>query len=114
MIGTRSFRRAFDNVFAAEGIEILRPPYRTPTANAFAERWVRSVREECLDKLISVNQAHLQRVLTEYVAYFNQARPHQGIEQRCPLPIERGRQIGAVQRRDVLGGIIHDYDRAAA
>lgn len=108
------FPVSFDNVFAAEGIEILRTPYRTPTANAFAERWVRSVREEVLDKLLIVNQAHLHRVMTEYTNYFNRARPHQGIEQRCPIPIERGRRVGAVQRRDVLGGIIHDYDRDAA
>jgi putative transposase len=108
------FPPSFDNVFATEGIEILRTPYRTPTANAFAERWVRSVREEILDKLLIVNQAHLQRVMTEYTDYFNRARPHQGIEQRCPIPIERGRRAGAVKRRDVLGGIIHDYDRDAA
>ncbi len=108
------FTAKFDAVFVAEGIEILRTPYRTPTANAFAERWVRSVREECLDKLLIVNEAHLHRVLREYVRYFNQARPHQGIEQRCPIRIERGRRHGAVERRDVLGGIIHDYDRAAA
>ena len=108
------FPTSFDTVFAAEGIEILRTPYRTPTANAWAERWVRSVREECLDRLLIVNQAHLHRVLTDYVGYFNQRRPHQGIEQRCPIPIERGRREGAVQRQDVLGGIIHDYDRAAA
>ncbi len=108
------FPRSFDSVLASEGIEILRTPYRTPVANAFAERWVRSVREEVLDKLLIMNQAHLQRVLTEYVAYFNQARPHQGIEQRCPIPIERGKRSGAVKRRDVLGGIIHNYYRDAA
>lgn len=108
------FPRSFDRVFAAEGVEILRTPYRAPTANAYAERWVRSVREEALDKLLIVSQAHLQRVLTEYVGYFNQARPHQGIEQRCPIPIERGKHSGPVQRREVLGGIIHSYDRDAA
>ncbi len=107
------FPPSLEIVFDVEGIEILRTPYRTPTANAFAERWVRSVREEVLDKLLIVNQAHLQRVLTEYVGYFNRARPHQGIEQRCPIPIERGRQKGDLERRDVLGGIIHDYERAA-
>jgi hypothetical protein len=107
------FPTSFDSVFAAEGIEILRTPYRTPTANAFAERWVRSVREEALDKLLIINQAHLHRILPEYTGYFNRARPHQSIEQRCPRPIERGRQVDTVKRRDVLGGIIHDYDRAA-
>jgi len=108
------FPARFDGVFATEGIEILRTPYRTPITNAFAERWVRSVREEVLDKLLIINQAHLPRVLTEYVAYFNQARPHQGIKQRRPIPIERGEQSGALKRRDVLGGIIHNYDRDAA
>lgn len=108
------FPQSFDTVFASEGIEILRTPYRTPVANSFAERWVRSVREEVLDKLLILNQAHLQRVLTEYIAYFNQSRPHQGIEQRCSIPIERGLRNGAVKRRDVLGGIIHNYDRDAA
>lgn len=108
------FPQSFDAVFASEGIEILRTPCRTPVANSFAERWVRSIREEVLDKLLILNQAHLQRVLTEYIAYFNQSRPHQGIEQRCPIPIERGLRNGAVKRRDVLGGIIYNYDRDAA
>ena len=107
------FPPSFDRVFAAEGIAIWRTPYRTPTAHAFAARWGRSVREEVLDKLLIVNQGHLHRVLSEYVTYFNRARPHQGSEQRCPIAIERGRQDGAVKRREVLGGIIHDYDRAA-
>ncbi len=108
------FPTSFDRVFATEDIKILRTPYRTPTANAFAERWVRSVREEVLDKLLTLNEAHLYQVLTEYVAYFNQARPHQGIEQRCPIPIEQVRRNGAVKCRNVLGGIIHDYQREAA
>jgi putative transposase len=67
-----------------------------------------------LDKVLSVNQAHLHRVLTEYSSYFNKAGPHQGIEQRCPIPIESRRRRGAVKRRDELGGIIHDYYRAVA
>ena len=79
------FRAAFDTVFAAEGIEIIRTPYRAPQANAFAERWVRSVREECLDHLLIVGEAHLRRVLGEYGAYYNHARPHQGIDQQCPV-----------------------------
>jgi putative transposase len=108
------FPPGFERVFAAEGVEIVRTPDRTPTAKAFAERWVRSVREEALDRLLIVTEAHLQRVLSEYAGYFNRARPHQGIEQRCPIPIARGRRQGAVHRHDVLGGIIHDYDRAAA
>jgi putative transposase len=104
----------FDTVFVAEGIEIIRTPYRAPQANAFAERWIRSVREECLDRLLILGEAHVGRVLREYIGYYNYARPHQGIEQRCPIPIERGRTKGPVKCRDVLGGIVHDYQREAA
>src|SRR3954470_3492285 len=82
------FPPAFDTVFAAEGLEIVRTPYRSPTANAYAERWVRSVRGECLDQLLLVNEAHLRHVLTDYIAHYNQARPHQGIAQRAPIPFD--------------------------
>ncbi len=108
------FPASFDRVCASERIEILKTPYRSPKANAYAERWVRSVREECLDRLLIVNEAHLRRVLREYVAYYNEARPHQGIYQRCPIPIEGGRRNGGVKCRDVLGGILHDYHREGA
>ena len=73
-------------MFRSEGIEVVRTPYRAPKANAIAERWVGSVRRECLDHLLIVNEAHLRRVLAAYVAHYNQARPHQGLEQRTPLP----------------------------
>ncbi len=66
---------AFDMVFAAEGVTILRTPYQAAKANACAVRWIRSVREACLDHLLIFNEQHLQRVLTEYVVYFNHARP---------------------------------------
>ncbi len=108
------FTASFDAVFAAEGIEIIKTPYRAPRANAFAERWIRSVRAEVLDRLLILSEAHLQRVMKEYVEYYNRARPHQGIEQRCPIPIERARKEGVVTCRKVLGGIIHNYYREAA
>lgn len=108
------FPVSFDAVFASEGIEIIRTPYRAPKANAYAERWVRSIREECLDRLLILDEGHLRRVLREYVAYFNEARPHQGIDQQCPIPIGRSRGEGQVRCRNVLGGIIHDYYRDAA
>ncbi len=107
------FARPFDTVFAADDVTIIRTPFRSPKANAFAERWIRSVREECLDHLLILNDRHLQRVLKEYTTYFNHARPHQGIEQQIPASDKRGRD-GAIQCRNVLGGIIHDYYRAAA
>ena len=109
-----TFPAAFDTVFAAEGIEVIHTPYRAPNANAYAERWVRSAREECLDHLLILGEGHLRRVLAAYVAYYNQRRPHQGLAQRCPLPTDAPPGVEAVARRDVLGGLIHDYYREAA
>ena len=110
----RKFTTAFDTVFRSEGIDVIPTPYRAPNANAYAERWIRSVREECLDKLLIINQVHLRRVMGEYVEFFNSARPHQGIEQRIPNPRSIRNPSGPVRYRNVLGGIIHDYYRNAA
>jgi len=108
------FPPGFDAVFAAEGVEIVRTPYRAPNANAVAERWVRSARAECLDHLLVAGEGHLRRVLTEYVAFDNQAWPHQGLGQRCPVPLPQPVLAGPVRRRDRLGGLLHDYYREAA
>ena len=108
------FTQSFDAVFRSERLKIIRTPYRAPNANAYAERWVRTVREECLDKLIIINQSHLQRVMLDYVSYYNTARPHQGLAQQIPVPgIMSVIDSGPVVCHDVLGGIIHDYRRAA-
>ena len=107
------FSTAFDNVFVSEGLEIVLIPFEAPKANAIAERWVRSVREECLDHLLILNQRHLGNVLTEYIAYYNAARPHQGLDQQTPLPLIVSAE-GRVCCRDVLDGVIHDYYRQAA
>ncbi len=82
------FTGSFDTVFAAESVEIIHIPYRAPNTNAIAERWVRSVREECLDRLIILNERHLRCVLKEYVSYYNARRPHQGLAQDSPLGLE--------------------------
>jgi putative transposase len=108
------FTQSYDTVFEASGIEIVNIPYQAPNANAVAERWVRSVREECLDHLIILNERHLRRVMNEYVAYFNERRPHQGLEQDSPLGFEPVSNQGTIRRRKVLGGIISDYYREAA
>ena len=108
------FPSSFDVVFASEGMEVILTPYRAPNANAYAERWVRSVREECLDHLLIINERHLDHALTEYSQYYNQARPHQGIGQRIPDSPNHQPGPGPVQRRDLLGGLLHDYSRDAA
>ena len=106
-----SFCSAFDTVFESEGFHVIPIPVRAPNANAFSERWVRTVREECLDFILIFNDAHLRRVVIEFVAYYNTARPHQGINQQTPIPQAR-LSSGTIQCRNVLGGIIHDYYRA--
>jgi len=107
------FTGLFDTVFESEGIEIVDIPFEAPNANAIAERWVRSVREECLDKLIILNERHLRRVLSEYLAYYSARRPHQGLDQDSPLGLAVSTE-GPIRYRNVLGGIIRDYYREAA
>jgi putative transposase len=77
-------------------------------------RWVRSARAECLDHLLIAGEGHLRRVLAQYVAHYNEARPHQGLDQRCPTPRAVASSHGPVRRRDVVGGLIHEYYREAA
>jgi putative transposase len=107
------FTPLFDAVFCSEGCRILRTPAGAPTANAFAERWVRSIRHECLNQLIIVNEAHLRKVLQEYSRYYNHRRPHQGLDQHMPVSATGSEQKGQIRCRDILGGIIHDYEWVA-
>ena len=81
----KKFTEAFDTIFQSEGMRIIRTPRQAPNANSHAERYVRSARSECLDKIIVINQAHLRSVLTEYVEFYNTRRPHQGIAQQSPI-----------------------------
>ncbi len=108
------FPAAFDTVFTAEEVRIIRTPVRAPNANAVAARWTRSVSEECLDKSLILSEGHLARVVTAYVDDFNHARPHQGIDQRCAVPLASTARDGPIERRDILGGVLHDYHRPAA
>ena len=108
------FTASFDAVFASIGVETIRIPVRSPRANAVAERWVRTVLEECLDHLLVVSRRHLQSVLDEYLRHCNQARPHRGLQLAQPIPQPvSAPDGGAITRRDVLGGIVHEYDRVA-
>jgi len=108
------FTASFDAVFESEGIEIVLTLPQARNANAFAERWIRSVREECLDHLLIFSQRSLNNVLTEYVDYYNQARPHQGLHQQTPIPYIQGPFKGPIRHRKVLGRLIRDYYQDAA
>jgi putative transposase len=106
------FTQEFDTVFQSEGTHIIQIPFRAPNANAYAERWVRTVREECLDQILILNEPHLRRVLKTYDDYYNRQRPHQGIGQQSPIPRTPQNTSGKVRNRKVLGGIINDYYRS--
>jgi transposase InsO family protein len=112
------FTIAFDAVFAAAGIEILKIPPRAPKANAYAERWVRTVRSECLDWTLIFGRRHLEQVLTQCIKHYNTARPHRGVDldvpdRAAPPPSAPITQLRHIERTDVLGGLIHEYRHAA-
>ena len=113
------FTSSFDEVFASEGIRVIRTPVRAPRANAYAERWVRTAREDCLDWILVLGSRHLERVMQVYSAHYNQHRPHRSLELATPVgcvPCVPHGELRAetVRRRDVLGGLIHEYFPAAA
>ena len=109
------FAGPFDEVFRSEGARVIRTPIRSPKANAFAERFVKTVRRECLDHLLSFGERHAQRVLREYLRHYNEERPHRGLALETPEPrATLRRSDGAVVRVDRLGGLIHEYHRIAA
>ncbi len=103
------FSESFDAVFESEGMHVIRTPFQAPNANAYAERWVRTVREECLDHLLIFGIVHLKSVLLEYIGYYNACLPHQGLGQKIPVPGEIPKVRHILQYRAVLGGIIRDY-----
>jgi transposase InsO family protein len=115
------FTRAFDDVFASAGTQIIKTPIQAPNANAIAERWVRTVRQECLDWLLIWGRRHLERVLDEYVRHYNDERPHRSLDFLPPRAVNGGSTVRvgavaatAVRRRDRLGGLVHEYYEAAA
>jgi len=107
------FSKSFAEVFASMGVATILTPVRAPKANAFAERWVRTVREDCLDRILVFSRRQLERVLAEYVEHYNRGRPHRSLEPTPPRDLSRSDHVGSIRRRDVLGGIIHEYERAA-
>jgi putative transposase len=109
------FTTVFDDVFAGNGVRIIKTPVRSPGANSFAERYVGTLRRECLDHLLIHGEQHLRRILTEYARHYNEHRPHQSREQRPPLH-EPGQPIdmtARIKRRHVVHGLISEYRRAS-
>ena len=108
---------SFDEVRRTEGVRVVRSPIRSPKANAICERWVGTVRRECLDHLLILHRRHLERVLSAFVAHYNGSRPHRALDLQSPelrgdppATVDPGR----IRRQDILGGLIHEYEPAAA
>jgi len=109
------FTAAFDDVFAGNGTRVIRTPVRSPRANSYAERFVGTLRRECLDHMLILGERHLRSVLAEYARHYNGHRPHQGLQQESPLR-EPGHAVDVtarIERRQVLGGVISEYRRGA-
>jgi transposase InsO family protein len=111
------FIASFDAVFADAGIEVLRSPPRAPRGNAYAERWVSTVRRECTDQMLIFNERQLVHVLSEYERHYNAHRPHRALDQLSPVAADVERLTragaGAVRRTQVLGGLINENEHAA-
>jgi putative transposase len=112
------FAAAFDAIFTSEGMRIVRTPVGAPRANAFAERWVGTVRRELLDRMLIMGRRHLEAVLSDYVVHYNQHRPHRALGLEPPNPSAGPTLVGEprrarVRRRDLLGGVLHEYQQAA-
>jgi transposase InsO family protein len=109
------FTSSFGSISAAAGVKIVKSPPRTPRANCYAERWIRTARAECTDRMLIYDERHLRSVLGQYAGHYNRHRPHQSRQQRppdqdalLPPPLDL-----PVQRRKLLGGLINEYHRAA-
>jgi len=113
------FTSVFDEVFRSQRIQIIRTPVGAPRANAFAERFVGTVRRECLDRMLIFHRRQLEAVLVEYIDHYNTHRPHRSREQAAPLsmcpapPLASPPDVNQLQRSDRLGGLIHEYELAA-
>jgi transposase InsO family protein len=112
------FSAAFDEVFRTEGIQVIRTPIRAPNANAYAERWVRTLRADCLDRILVLSRRHLEHVLRVYRRHYNEHRPHRALrllppDGREPIPPSPRGPSEHLHRHDLLGGLIHEYKAAA-
>ena len=115
LIRDAKFTAAFDEIFASEGLKVVKTPPRTPRANCYAERWIRTARAECTDRMLIYDERHLRSVLGEYADHYNRRWPHQSRQQRPP---DQETQTTTplnlpVRRRKILGGVICEYYQAA-
>ena len=110
------FPRSFDAVFASEGIRVIRTPIRAPNANAFAERWIETLRTESLDPLLILGPPASRSHPSDLCQHYNRRRPHRGLKLGVPEsipPIEEADGVPDIERLDLLGGLVHEYIRAA-
>ncbi|GAA1287731.1 integrase [Planotetraspora silvatica] len=109
------FSKVFDEMFTSSGVRIIKTPPRSPRANCYAERFVGTLRRECLDHLLIYGRRHLRRVLAEYEQHYNTHRAHQSRDQRPPLhdPDQPIDLTAVIKRRTTVAGLIHEYRRAA-
>jgi len=117
------FTRDFDEVFRSRGIRVIKAPVRAPRARAHAERWIGSLRRECLDRLLVLGRRRLERIVHVYAQHYNGHRPHRALPQRPPLtkppptdepgPSNDLLQLDRLRRRERLGGLLHEYELAA-
>ena len=116
LIRDREYSGPFDEVFRSEGFRIVKTPVRAPRANAIPERFIRTIRTECLDWLLILNRRHLEHALRVYVDHYDTQRPHRALKLVPPVPPDPPPKDGehAVRRRDRLGGLIHEYHQQAA
>lgn len=114
--GDGCFGASFSRRVTSLNIKQIRTPVKAPRANAIAERWVRTVRNECLDHKLIFDHQHLQRTLEEFAAYYNRWRPHRSLDQKAPCPKLRESPKGSNRKltaRPILGGLHHVYEWAA-
>ena len=108
------FSHAFEEVFRSEGVKVIRTPVRAPNATAYAERWIRTLRADCLDRILILGRRQLEHVLRIYRRHYNQHRPHRALGLLPPNGREptRPNTTDHLRRRDLLGGLIHEYEAA--
>jgi len=115
------FTASFDQMFEANGCQIIKTPYQSPVANAFAESWIGSLKRECLNHFLCFGLNHLDHIVQTYASYYNDLRPHQSLGNKPlnqvgqpPLPAPIAGEIGSIRRRQLLGGFLNHYERKAA